>query len=70
VGAIDRLLAVRAPAAGVSYLDLGPELVGPGDRFIPGVMSADLLHPATGGYDRMAAKLAPTVRRLLGGPSA
>jgi lysophospholipase L1-like esterase len=68
--AVDRLLAARASAVGVAYLDLGPQLLGRGGQFLPGVMHPDLLHPAAGGYDRMAARLTPVVRRLLAGAPA
>jgi lysophospholipase L1-like esterase len=70
VAAIDRLLAARAPAAGIAYLDLGPELLGPGGGYLPGAMQADLLHPAAGGYERMAARLSPAIHRLLGDAAA
>ena len=65
--AIDQLLAGTAPALGVAYLDLGPQLLGPGGQFLSGVMNTDLLHPAAGGYARMAATLAPAVLALLAG---
>lgn len=65
VEAINRLLVAKASTVGVTYLDLGPQILGPDGRFVPGVMHADLLHPTAVGYQRMASRLAPEVRRLL-----
>jgi lysophospholipase L1-like esterase len=70
VEAVNRRLAAGAPRAGVVYLNLDPRLLEPDGNFIPGVVHRDLLHPAAPGYARLAAGLAPVVRRLIGaGPA-
>lgn len=62
---INRLIAPLSGQRNVTYLDIGPVFVEADGSISPEIMN-DYLHPTAAGYERWAAAMEPTLRRLLG----
>lgn len=66
IDAINVQLAKMADGAKVRYLNINARLGDGGGRLFDGMMNADKLHPALGGYQEWADALRPMLEELLG----
>ena len=62
---VNRLIAALDGQRNVTYLDIGAVFLEPDGSIAPEIMN-DYLHPTAAGYERWAAAMEPTLRRLLG----
>ena len=68
IRAINEALARWNGRDGITFLDVGPQLLEPDGRFIPGA-TVDFLHPSAKGYRIWAEAMEPVLARLLGEPA-
>jgi lysophospholipase L1-like esterase len=66
---INRNLSKLADGRKVRYLDVNAKLADSNGKLFNGMMNADQLHPAIGGYQVWADALRPIFMELLGPPA-
>lgn len=69
INGINASLAKMADGKKIRYLDINGQLADAGGKLREGVMNADKLHPAIGGYQVWADALRPILTELLGPPA-
>lgn len=67
VAEVNRLIAPLGDRAGVTYVDIGDQLLGAHGR-VDRRYQPDLLHLSRHGYEILAGAIEPTIRLLLGPP--
>jgi lysophospholipase L1-like esterase len=69
INRINASLAKMADGRKIRYLDINGQLADSGGKLHDGMMNADKLHPAIGGYQIWADALKPVLTELLGPPA-